>query len=147
MPKNQRLLLDNQLCFALYSTSLSMTQLYKPLLEAVGLTYTQYLIMLILWEQDNLSLKEIAQKLSQQPGALTPVVKRLEADGLIQRQRSAEDERQLNIALTAKGHNLQTDAKDINQCMANQCGLPEQEIIDLKEKLNLLRKNLQNKSK
>ncbi|MCE9686602.1 MarR family transcriptional regulator [Shewanella sp. AS16] len=147
MQKNGQLLLDNQLCFALYSSSLAMTQLYKPLLDAVGLTYTQYLVMLVLWEADAISLKEIAARLGQQSGALTPVIKRLEADGLVLRVRSAEDERQLNIQLTDKGQDLRQAAKQINLCIAEQCGLAIPDVIDLKVKLNLLRDKLQKSAK
>ena len=80
MSDNACLLLDNQLCFSLYSTSLAMTQLYKPLLEPIGITYPQYLILLILWETDGLSLKSVADRLGQKSGALTPVIKRMEEE-------------------------------------------------------------------
>ena len=102
--------LDRQLCFSLYSASLAMTQLYKPLLEPLGLTYPQYLIMLILWEHDGVSLKDIGTKLGQKSGALTPVLKRLEQDGLVERVRDEKDERALNIRLTEKGKELRTEA-------------------------------------
>ncbi|MCT8987540.1 MarR family winged helix-turn-helix transcriptional regulator [Shewanella phaeophyticola] len=92
--------LNNQFCFAVYSTSLAIIQLYKPLLESIGLTYTQYLVMLILWEQDGLSLKSVATQLGQQSGALTPVIKRLESDGLLKRVRTPNDERRLCLQLT-----------------------------------------------
>ena len=100
MNKNKHLLLENQFCFAVYSTSLAITQLYKPLLDSIGLTYTQYLVMLVLWEQDGLSLKTLASKLGQQSGALTPVIKRLETDGLLKRIREPLDERTLSMQLT-----------------------------------------------
>ena len=101
--------LDRQLCFSLYSASLAMTQLYKPLLEPLGLTYPQYLIMLILWEHDGVSLKDIGAKLGQKSGALTPVLKRLEQDGRVERIRDEKDERALNIRLTEKGKALRTE--------------------------------------
>ena len=94
------LLLDNQLCFALYSTSLAMTKLYKPLLEELGLTYPQYLVMLVLWEQDDVAVSELGSRLYLDSGTLTPLLKRMEAAGLLARSRSAEDERRVNIALT-----------------------------------------------
>ena len=87
------LLLDNQACFALHSTSLMMTKVYKPLLQALGLTYPQYLAMLVLWEQDGLTVGEISARLLTDPGSLTPLLKRLEAEGLLSRTRSREDER------------------------------------------------------
>src|SRR5438046_5042296 len=98
MPTNatapdRMLLLDNQLCFAVYSASLAMTKLYKPLLEKIGLTYPQYLVMLALWERDGLMVSELGEKLSLDSGTLTPLLKRLEANGLVARIRDAEDER------------------------------------------------------
>ena len=85
---NPALMLDNQLCFALYSASLSMTKLYKPLLESLGLTYPQYLVMLVLWEQDGQSVTALGERLSLDSGTLTPLLKRMEAAGLLQRQPS-----------------------------------------------------------
>lgn len=143
MPDNQRLLLDNQLCFSLYSASLAMTQLYKPYLEPLGITYPQYLILLILWEQDGLGLKDIGARLRQKSGALTPVIKRMEQDGLIRRVRLADNERQLDIRLTDKGHALRTQAATVNHCVAEACGLADAELLDLKERLDQLRQNLQ----
>ena len=87
------LMLDNQLCFALYSTSLMMTKTYKPLLQALGLTYPQYLAMLVLWENEGITVSEISARMLTDPGSLTPLLKRLESEGLLQRQRSSQDER------------------------------------------------------
>ncbi|AZQ12650.1 Organic hydroperoxide resistance transcriptional regulator [Shewanella khirikhana] len=142
MPSHQRLLLDNQLCFALYSTSLAMTSLYKPLLEPLGLTYTQYLIMLILWEQDGMGLKDIAERLGQQSGALTPVIKRLESQGLVHRRRSDEDERSLVISLTEAGKTMEQQALEVNQCIISHCGMEIPELQALKQLLNDLRHKL-----
>lgn len=97
------LLLDNQVCFALHSTSLLMTKVYKPLLQALGLTYPQYLAMLVLWEQDGRTVGEISQHLLTDPGSLTPLLKRLESEGLLERNRSREDERVVLVHLTDKG--------------------------------------------
>lgn len=141
------LTLDDQVCFALYSASLAMTQLYKPMLEPLGLTYTQYLILLILWEKDGIGLKDIGAKLGQKSGALTPVIKRMEADGLVQRVRLADDERALSVRLTQKGHSLQQEAKHIHQCAAEACGLQISELIDLKNKIVSLKKNITQKLK
>ncbi|WP_319484010.1 MarR family transcriptional regulator [uncultured Cohaesibacter sp.] len=134
--------LDRQLCFSLYSASLAMTQLYKPLLEPLGLTYPQYLIMLILWEKDGVSLKDIGSRLGQKSGALTPVLKRLEQDGLVKRVRDEKDERALNISLTEKGEALRKPASKVAPCVAEACGMSIPELIDLKAKLEELRKNL-----
>src|SRR5476651_728716 len=87
------LLLDNQICFALHSTSLLMTKVYKPLLQALGLTYPQYLAMMVLWQKDGLTVGEISTRLLTDPGSLTPLLKRLESEGLLSRTRSKEDER------------------------------------------------------
>jgi len=142
MPKDKPLALDNQLCFALYSASLAMTQTYKPHLDKLGLTYSQYTIMLILWEKDGVSLKFIADKLGQKSGSLTPVIKRMEKDGWINRVRGIEDDRTLSIQLTKKGMELQSEAKHIRQCIADTCALPEAELNDLMEQLKHLRKQI-----
>lgn len=134
--------LDNQLCFALYSTSLAMTQMYKELLQPVGLTYPQYTIMLILWEQDGVALKHIAERLGQKSGSLTPVIKRMESDGLIQRVRGKEDDRTLSIELTSKGRKLRQKCLKINQCIVEACDLPLTNLTDLRDNLKRLRQNL-----
>lgn len=134
--------LDKQLCFALYSTSLAMTKLYKPLLEKLGLTYPQYLVMCILWERDDLALKDIAEQLHIDSGALTPVVKRLEAQGLLQRQRQTDNERTLEIALTPAGRALREQAEEIPQQIGMACATTEDEIHQLREQLQRLRANL-----
>src|SRR3954462_10871670 len=106
-PDPDRLLhLDNQLCFALYSASLAMTKLYKPLLDELGLTYPQYLVMLVLWERDGLTVSEIGERLSLDSGTLTPLLKRLEAAELVSRIRDTDDERRVHIRLTAAGRRL-----------------------------------------
>ncbi|SFD32062.1 MarR family winged helix-turn-helix transcriptional regulator [Pseudoalteromonas denitrificans] len=142
MNTDKQLNLDNQLCFALYSTSLAMTQLYKKHLSPLDLTYPQYTVMLILWEKDGLSLKTIADRLGQKSGSLTPVIKRMEADNLIKRVRGSEDDRSLSIELTLKGHTLKEQGKHVNQCVAQTCGIAIDEITTLKEQLVKLRKNL-----
>ncbi|MFP8966191.1 MarR family winged helix-turn-helix transcriptional regulator [Pokkaliibacter sp. CJK22405] len=134
--------LDNQLCFALYSTSLAMTQIYKPLLEPLGLTYPQYLIMLILWEEDGIGLKDIGARLGQKSGALTPVVKRLEADGLIKRMRALDDDRALNIQLTTKGLALKAQGREVNRCIIDACATSAEDFSQLKSQLDRLREKL-----
>lgn len=143
MTSKDPLLLDQQLCFALYSTSLAMTKVYKPLLEEVGLTYPQYLLMLVLWENDRLPLKELARRLHQDSGALTPVLKRLEAEGYVTRQRNAEDERNLSIELTAQGRALRDKAKKINGTIGSYCALGDQEMTELRQSLTALRAKLE----
>ena len=99
---NEALLLDNQLCFALYSASLAMTRLYKPLLDELGLTYPQYLAMLVLWEQDGVMVSELGDRLSLDSGTLTPLLKRLEAGGLVSRIRDVQDERRVHVDTGAR---------------------------------------------
>lgn len=135
--------LDNQLCFALYSASLAMTKTYKPLLEKLGLTYPQYLIMLILWQQDGLALKDIADKLFTESGALTPVLKRLQEMGLLIRSRSPQSERTLEIRLTEQGRALRHDALLVNQQIAAGCGFTLNEMQQLRDQLIDLRQRLQ----
>lgn len=139
---NNPLLLDNQLCFALYSTSLAMTQFYKEPLSAIGLTYPQYTIMLILWEQDGVSLKHISDALGQKSGALTPVIKRMETDGLVQRLRGVDDDRSLSIALTEKGKMLREQGIEVNRCVAEACGMDMGDVVALREQLVALRNKL-----
>ena len=120
-------LLDNQLCFALYSTSLAMTRVYKPLLDDIGLTYPQYLAMLVLWEKDGLMVSALGERLYLDSGTLTPLLKRLESSGLIARVRDVEDERRVYITLTAAGRKLKGKAAKIPGCIlsASQCSIPE----------------------
>ncbi len=142
MTAKDPLLLDQQLCFSLYSASLAMTQLYKPLLESMGLTFPQYLIMLVLWEHDGLTLKELSNRLRQDSGALTPVVKRLEAAGLVTRRRSAEDERNLSIEPTPAGRSLRDQANGVNSRVRQVCALGDAGLDDLRETLVMLRNRL-----
>lgn len=120
---DQALRLDNQLCFALYSASLAMTKLYKPLLDELGLTYPQYLALLVLWEQDGVTVSELGERLYLDSGTLTPLLKRMEAAGLLTRLRDATDERRVLIRLTAAGRKLKTRAARLPGCVlqATQC--------------------------
>ena len=119
-----------------------MTQFYKEPLSAIGLTYPQYTVMLILWEQDGVSLKHISDALGQKSGALTPVIKRMEADGLVQRLRGVDDDRSLSIALTEKGKKLREQGLEVNRCVAEACGIDMNEVVALREQLVALRKKL-----
>ncbi len=134
--------LDNQLCFALYSASLAMTKVYKPLLEELGLTYPQYLAMLVLWERDGLMVSELGEKLTLDSGTLTPLLKRLEASGYVSRIRAVEDERRVYITLTSSGRKLKTRAAKIPACIlsASQCSVPD--LLHLTSQVHALRKKL-----
>ena len=112
-PGGNQLALDNQFCFALYSASHAMTKTYKPMLDRLGLTYPQYLVMLVLWEQDAILVKEIGARLFLDSGTLTPLLKRLEANGLVSRNRDPHDERQVRIVLSDQGRALRTQAQEI----------------------------------
>ncbi len=136
------LLLDNQLCFALYSTSLAMTKLYKPLLDELGLTYPQYLAMLVLWEKDGLTVSELGARLFLDSGTLTPLLKRLEVSGLVSRLRDVQDERRVHISLTAAGRKLRSRAASVPGCIlsAAQCAIPE--LVALTRQVQALRQRL-----
>ncbi len=140
-PEN-RLKLDQQLCFALYSASLAMTKSYKPLLDKLELTYPQYLIMLILWQQDGLALKDIAEQLFTESGALTPVLKRMQEMGLLLRARSPSSERTLEIRLTEHGRALKAKALQVNETVAQNCGIGLNDMLSLRDQLITLRSQL-----
>ncbi|ADX48062.1 transcriptional regulator, MarR family [Paracidovorax avenae ATCC 19860] len=129
LPALQRL--DSQVCFALYSASLAMTKLYKPLLDAVGLTYPQYIAMLALWEQDGITVSELGERLCLDSGTLTPLLKRMESSGLVARSRDPQDERRVRITLTAAGRALRGRAEAIPHCVLerSQCTIPELEAL------------------
>ncbi|MBF8781693.1 MarR family winged helix-turn-helix transcriptional regulator [Pseudomonas fulva] len=140
---SDELLLDSQVCFALHSTSLLMTKVYKPLLQALGLTYPQYLAMLVLWEHDNMTVGEISQRLLTDPGSLTPLLKRLESEGLLERNRSREDERVVQVQLTDKGRQLEQAARDIPGQILTASGRSQERLRQLQEDLLELRASLQ----
>ena len=147
MPKvkktsNQAMHLDNQLCFALYSTSLAMTKMYKPLLDAIGLTYPQYLVMLVLWEEDGLMVSEIGERLFLDSGTLTPLLKRLEATGLLTRLRDTEDERRVRVKLTVAGNRLSVKASEIPSCIVDIIGCSLSELISLGQNIKKFRQRL-----
>ena len=137
------LLLDQQLCFSVYATSLAMTQAYKPLLAEIGLTYPQYIVMLVLWEGDGLTVKALAERLNQDSGSVTPVIKRLEAEGLVLRKRDPRDERNLALTLTPQGRALRERGLKVNQAFAKACGLSTQDLAELRASLNQVRARLQ----
>ena len=139
---DELLKLDNQLCFAIYSASLAMTKLYKPLLDGLGLTYPQYLVMLALWEGDGLMVSALGERLSLDSGTLTPLLKRLEAAGLVRRLRDAADERRVLVMLTPQGRRLKARAAYVPGCLvaSSQCAVDE--IASLTRQLRTLRDRL-----
>lgn len=134
--------LSQQLCFAVYSTAHAFNRTYKPLLAPLDLTYPQYLVMLVLWEQDAITVKEIGAKLGLDSGTLTPLLKRLEAARLVARERDSDDERQVRIRLTEKGAGLRERAKDIPRRMAETMNRSLPEIGALRQTLTNLRDTL-----
>ncbi|MEC7376395.1 MAG: MarR family transcriptional regulator, partial [Pseudomonadota bacterium] len=134
-PTDDLLTLDRQMCFALYSASLAMTKLYKPLLSKLDLTYPQYLVMLVLWERDGIRVSGLKERLYLDYGTLTPLIKRLEAHGLLMRQRSPEDERQVIVRLTEEGRAVRAEAGQIPEQVASASGCSLAELEDLKNQL------------
>lgn len=139
---DQLLRLDNQFCFALYSASLAMTKTYKPFLESLGLTYPQYLVMLILWEQDDVLVKDIGERLYLDSGTLTPLLKRLESSGLIERKRDPIDERQVRITLTKSGHALKRNAHGVPLQVLCASGQTPEALGQLRTVLSEIRNDL-----
>lgn len=131
--------LDHQLCFAVYSTSLAMTRLYKAPLEKLKLTYPQYIVMLALWEQDDIMVSTLGERLSLDSGTLTPLLKRLEASGFVVRVRDVTDERRVRVTLTATGRKLKARAATVPGCLmaATQCSVSE--LVALTQQLQSLR--------
>ncbi|WAC71876.1 MarR family transcriptional regulator [Roseateles sp. SL47] len=123
--------LDQQLCFALYASSLAMTKLYKPLLSPLGLTYPQYLVMLVLWESDGLAVSALGERLGLDSGTLTPLLKRLQTQGLVERRRSDKDERRVDIHLSEAGRSLRAQAVGIPEQLAcaSACSLDELQTL------------------
>ena len=141
-PDTDWLRLDRQLCHAIYATSLSMTRLYKPLLEPLGLTYPQYLVMLVLWEGDDLGVAALGERLGLDSGTLTPLLKRLERGGLLQRLRDTADERRVRLLLTPAGRALREQAAPIPRSLACAAGCDLDELSELTQRLQALRQRL-----
>jgi len=133
------LTLDRHLCFALYSASRAMTAAYRPILTELNLTYPQYLVLLVLWERDGLTVSELGERLSLDSGTLTPLLKRLEAGGLVARIRDSADERRVHVSLTAAGRKLKARAAEVPGCLmaASQCSVPE--LVSLTQQVQALR--------
>ncbi|WP_043794537.1 MarR family winged helix-turn-helix transcriptional regulator [Pseudarthrobacter chlorophenolicus] len=130
--------LDRQVCFALYSASRAATAVYRPVLEELGLTYPQYLVMLVLWEDEPRGVKDLGQELGLDSGTLSPLLKRLEALGLVERRRSGDDERRVAVHLTPAGKDLSSKAGAIPQRLADAAGLTAGELEQLRGTLSKL---------
>ena len=142
LPQNAALQLDNQLCFALYAANHAMHRLYRQRLKALGLTYPQYLVMLSLWEQDTQTVSQIGERLYLDSGTLSPLLKRLEAAGLIRRARATTDERRVQVTLTNTGRALKTRALGLPQHALRASGCTLGELTELTARLHALRRRL-----
>lgn len=130
--------LENQLCFPIYACSREITKMYQPLLDEIGVTYSQYLVLLVLWEQEQCTVKELGEALYLDSGTLTPLLKRMQTAGLIMRERSTSDERKVNISLTEKGWELREQARSIPQSIVQHACLKVEEHNDLLKLFNSL---------
>ncbi|MHA7665650.1 MarR family winged helix-turn-helix transcriptional regulator [Mycolicibacterium sp. HS_4_1] len=132
------LTLDRQLCFALYSASRAMTAAYRPILSELNLTYPQYLALLVLWEEGRVTVGRLGERLQLDSGTLSPLLKRLEVNGFIRRERSQHDERQVEVTLTPAGRKLEAKAQCIPERLGAQTGITEQEAADLRDAIRRL---------
>jgi len=140
--RNSSLLLDEQLCFALYAASRAVTQLYRPLLDELGLTYPQYLVMLVLWERDRATIGDLAVALELDHGTLSPLLKRLEAAGLLERRRRTDDERVVDVVLTAAGRALKERAAAVPEVIVDAYGVDTEEFDRLRVRLRELTRSV-----
>ena len=142
----ESLKLENQLCFPVYALSRQITALYRPHLEAIELTYPQYLVMLALWEHETLSVKQLGKLLWLDSGTLTPLLKRMEENGLLSRNRSEADERVVNILISAKGTALKQQARAIPEAIKNALSADESQLFQLRDQLkHILAETITNK--
>ncbi|MFD0982296.1 MarR family winged helix-turn-helix transcriptional regulator [Tropicimonas aquimaris] len=138
----QSLELSDLLCFAIYSANHAMNRTYKPHLDRLGLTYPQYLVLVVLNEKDGLSVGEIGRQLDLESSTLTPLLKRMEAAGLVTRRRDPEDERQVRIALTADGRRTCGDLAEATRCAFAATGLSLEEVVELNRKIRDMTRQL-----
>ena len=131
--------LDDQLCYAVYSAGMAIQRTYKPLLDQLGITYPQYLVLNVLWRQDKQTVGGIAEGLALESSTLTPLLKRLEAAGLVRRARNPEDERQVIIALTAEGRALRSEAGCLADALLASSGMSASELGEINRQLKRLR--------
>lgn len=134
--------LDDQLCFALYSATNALKKVYRPALTRLGLTYPQYLVMMVLWEKDSQMVSEIGERLFLDSATLTPLLKRMEGMGLIERARSKDDERQVLVSLTARGKALEGEAGVAPTAAVHATGCTPEELVALRDRLKELRTSL-----
>jgi len=142
MEINDAIKLENQLCFPLYAASRLVTKCYQPVLDSLGITYPQYLVLMVLWETDSVSLTVLSQKLMLQSNTLTPLLKRMQETGLVERVRSLKDERSIVISLTEKGSTLKEKAPVLRAQLGDNLGVSLEEINQLKSLLDKLIFNL-----
>jgi MarR family transcriptional regulator, organic hydroperoxide resistance regulator len=128
--------LENQLCFPVYALSRHITSLYRPHLEQIGLTYPQYLVMMVLWEHHQVTVKELGNKLWLDSGTLTPLLKRMAENGLLTRNRSKQDERVVNITITEKGQELKQEAASIPRKLIQELATDEEQFFLLQKQIN-----------
>lgn len=131
-------ILEDQLCFSLYATSMAINRAYKPLLDRLGITYPQYLVLSVLWEGDGRSIGAIASRLDLEPSTITPLVKRLEAAGFVTRMRAREDERSVLVSLTARGRALREDSRCLGETLLARSGMEPKEMIALNREIRRL---------
>jgi DNA-binding MarR family transcriptional regulator len=134
--------LDSQLCFSLYAASMAVTRVYKPLLDELGITYPQYLVLLALWEEDGRTIGALATRLGLESSTVTPLVKRLEVAGLVVRARNPEDERQVHVRLTARGVAMQGRCGCLAEALIERSGMAGAQLAALNKKVQALRKSL-----
>ena len=139
MDKPQPIPLDSQLCFSLYAASIAVNRTYKPLLDKLGLTYPQYLVLSTLWEADGLPISAIAERLSLDSSTITPLVKRLEGAGFLNRRRNTKDERQVLVSLTDKGRKMQSKTACLTQTLLERSGLTVDQIVKLNRQVRGMR--------
>jgi DNA-binding MarR family transcriptional regulator len=143
MPKSPPVLpLDSQLCFSIYSAGIAINRVYKPMLDELGVTYTQYLILSALWEKDGMTISAISERLWLEPSTITPAVKRLEAAGYVERRRNKEDERLVQVFLNAKGKELHAKTGCLTDTLLQRSGFTVNEMIDLNVKVQKLREGM-----
>jgi DNA-binding MarR family transcriptional regulator len=131
--------LENQLCFSLYATTIAINRAYKPMLDSLGITYPQYLVLSALWEEDGRTITAIADRLALEPSTITPLVKRLEAAGFVDRLRNPADERQVQVRLTAKGQAMRAETKCLADTLLERSGMTADQIMKLNGKIQSLR--------
>lgn len=142
MSQFENLKLDRQLCFALYRATNNITRLYRGLLDNYDLTYPQYLVLLVLWEKDGIAIKEVMKRLNLDSGTSSPIIKRLQNAGLVEKQRTDKDERIVRLLLTEKARNLQPMVADVQHQVACQTELSSEEFFELLDRLNKLAASL-----